>query len=196
MASSADEELPQLGDGDRGGVEHLGRQVTLLGDGARGRQVDSLDGVHRHLGQPVGLGGGHLFDLHAALDRAHRQVGAVGAVEQEGDVVLLGDVAGLGDEQLLDDVALDVEAEDVLGVLVGVVGGGGVFDAAGLAAAADLDLRLDHHRMTDLFRDGLGALGGVGDPTGRARDVVLGEQFLRLVLEKIHGLHVFVSAIR
>ena len=111
-----DEDLPQLGDGHRGGVEHLGGQVALLGDRTRERQVDTLDRIHRHLGQPVGLGGGHLFDLHAALDRAHRQVGAVGAVEQEGDVVLLGDVAGLGDQQLLDDVALDVQAEDVLGV--------------------------------------------------------------------------------
>ena len=112
----ADEDLPQLLDGHRGGVEHLGGQVALLGDGARERQVDTLDGVDGHLGEPLGLGGGDLFDLHAALDRAHRQVGAVGAVEQEGDVVLLGDVAGLGDQQLLDDVALDVQAEDVLGV--------------------------------------------------------------------------------
>ena len=95
-----DEDLPQLGDGDRGGVEHLGGQVTLLGDGAGGGDVDALDGVDRDLGQPFGLGRGDLFDLHAALDRAHGQVGAVGAIEQEGDVVLLSDVAGLGDQQL------------------------------------------------------------------------------------------------
>ncbi|COW19139.1 Uncharacterised protein [Mycobacterium tuberculosis] len=30
-----DEELPQLGDGDRCGVEHLGRKMTLFGDGPR-----------------------------------------------------------------------------------------------------------------------------------------------------------------
>ncbi len=110
----ADEDLPQLGDGHRGRVEHLGGQVALLGDRAGEGEVDALDGVDRDLGQPLGLGGGDLLDLHAALDRAHGQVGAVGAVEQEGDVVLLGDVAGLGDQQLLDDVALDVQAEDVL----------------------------------------------------------------------------------
>ena len=91
--------------------------MALLGDRAGERHVDTLDGVDGDLGQPLGLGGGDLFDLHAALDRAHGQVGAVGAVEQEGDVVLLRDVAGLGDQQLLHDVALDVQAEDVLRVL-------------------------------------------------------------------------------
>ena len=143
-----------------------------------------------HLGEPLGLGGGDLFDLHAALDRAHRQVGAIRAVEQEGDVVLLGDVAGLGDQQLLHDVALDVQAEDVLRVGEGVVGGGGVLDAAGLAAATDLDLCLDHHRLADFLGDRLGVRGVVGDPAGGGRDVVLGEQFLRLILEKIHVLTV------
>src|SRR6516225_4755293 len=63
-----DEKLPQLGDGDGGGIEHLGRQVAPFGDGTRGRQIDALHRVHRDLGQPFGLGRGNLFDLHAALD--------------------------------------------------------------------------------------------------------------------------------
>ena len=111
-----DEDLPQLRDGDGRGVEHLGGQVALLGDAARERDVDTLDGVDRNLGEPLGLRGGDLFDFHAALDRAHRQVGAVRTVEQEGDVVLLGDVLRLRDQQPLHDVALDVEAQDVLRV--------------------------------------------------------------------------------
>ena len=129
-----------------------------------------------------------LFDLHATFHRAHGQVGAVGAIEQEGDVVLLGDVAGFGHQKLLDDMALDVEAEDALGVVVGVVGGRGVFHAAGLAPATDLDLRLHHDGLADLLGDGLRALSGVGDPARCRRDIVLGEQLFRLVLEKIHGL--------
>src|SRR5271167_1169182 len=182
-----DEDLPQLGDGDRRSVEHLGRQVALFGDRAGECHVDTLDRVHRDLGQPLGLGRRDLFDLYAALHRAHGEVGAVGAVEQEGDVVLLGDIAGLGDQQLLHDVALDVQAEDVLRVFVSVLGGGGVFDATGLAAAADLDLRFDHYRGADLGGDFLRALGGVGGSTGRGGDVVLYEQFFGLILEKIHG---------
>ena len=111
-----DEQLPQFLDCHRGRVEHLGGQVALLGDRPGERPVDTLDGVDGHLGEPLRLGRRDLFDLHAALDRAHGQVGTVRAVQQEGDVVLLGDVARLGHQQLLDDVALDVEAEDVLGV--------------------------------------------------------------------------------
>ena len=184
----ADEDLPELLDGHRGGVEHLGRQMALLGDRPGGGQVDTLDSVHGHLGEALRLGCGHLFDLHAALDGAHRQVGPIRPIQQEGDVVLLGDVTGLGDQQLLDDVALDVQAQDVLGVGVGVLGGRGELDAAGLTATACLDLRLHHDRPADLLGDGLGVLGGVGDPPGRGRNIVLGEQFLRLVLEKVHRL--------
>ena len=110
------EDLPELLDGHGRGVEHLGGQMALLGDRAGLGLVDAGDGVDRDPGQRLGLLDGELLDLHAALDRAHGQVGAVGAVEQEGEVVLLGDVAGLGDQELLDDVALDVQAEDVLGV--------------------------------------------------------------------------------
>src|SRR6185437_15215817 len=72
-----------------------------------------------------------------------------------------------------------------------VVGGGGKLDATSLAAAADLDLRLDHHRTADLFGDGLGALGGLGHPARGAGHVVLGEKFLGLIFEKVHGLTVF-----
>ena len=94
------------------------------------------------------------------------------------------------DQQLLDDVALDVQAEDVLRVGECVVGGGRVLHAAGLAAAAGLDLRLDHHGLADFLGDRLGVLRGVGHPAGRGRHVVLGEQFFRLVFEEIHGLTV------
>ncbi len=97
--------------------------MALLGDRAGGLQIDTLHGVDGDLGEALGLGCGDLFDLHAALDRAHGQVGAVGAIEKEGDVVLLRDVTGLGDQQLLDDVALDVEAKDVGGMGLRVVRG-------------------------------------------------------------------------
>ena len=68
-----------------------------------------------------------------------------------------------------------------------VVGGGRVLNAAGLAAATGLHLRLDHDGPTDFLGDGLGALRGDGHPTRRAGHVVLGEQLFRLVFEEIHG---------
>ncbi len=77
------------------------------------------------------------------------------------------------------------------GVGEGVLGGRGVLDAAGLAAAAGLDLGLDHHGLADFLGDGLGVLRRIGDPARGGGNVVLGEQFLRLVLEKIHGLTVW-----
>ncbi len=68
-------------------------------------------------------------------------------------------------------------------------GGGRVLHAAGLAAAADLDLSLHHDRLTDLLGDRLGVLGRVGDPAGSGGgDVVLGEQLFRLIFEEIHEL--------
>ena len=68
---------------------------------------------------------------------------AVRAVQQDREVVFGGNVRAGRDHDLLDDVALDVEAEDRLGLLVGLIGGVGELDAAGLAAAAGLHLRLD-----------------------------------------------------
>jgi O-succinylbenzoate synthase len=103
-------------------------------------------------GDGVGVGDRHLLDLHAALGREHAQVQLVRAVQGEAGVVLLGDVRGVLDPQPLDHVALDVEAEDVAGVQPGLVRVRGQLDAARLAAAPDLHLRLDDDRVA----------GGVG----------------------------------
>ena len=190
----ADKHLPQLRDGHRRRIEHLGGKMALLGDRTGEGHVDTLNGVHRDLGQPIRLGGGHLLDLHPALHRAHGEVGAVGPVEQEGDVVLLGDVAGLGHQQFLHDVALDVQAQDVRGVGEGVVRGGRVFDTPRFAATSRLDLSFHHDRSADLLGDRLGVLRGGRYPAGCGGNVMLGEQFLRLILEKVHGLSAGLSA--
>src|SRR5699024_3426352 len=130
---------------------------------------------------------GQLLDLHSAFLGAHGHVGAVGAVEEDGEVVLLCDVGTLGDHHLFGDVALDVESQDVLGTCFGLVGVLGHLDAAGLPAATDLDLRLHD--------DGSAAegLGGRLRFFWRRRDLglehgysVLLEQVTCLILEKIH----------
>ena len=75
--------------------------------------------------------------------------------------------------------------EDRLGVLLGLVGRLGELDAAGLAAAAGLDLRLDDDDA-ELLGGGPGLGRGVGDDAESDRDIVLGEELLRLILHQIH----------
>ena len=126
------------------GVE-LGGQRPTRGSGL-GEPVDRVD---PDLGDGVGVRLGHRLDLDAALGRQHAEVLLGRTVEREAGVVLLGDVGGVLDPDDLDDVALDVEPEDVAGVLAHLVGVGGELDAAGLAAPADVHLGLDDHRVAD-----------------------------------------------
>jgi hypothetical protein len=87
----------------------------------------------------------------------------------------------------VDGVALDVHAEDLLRVLVGLVGGLGDLHAAGLAAAADLDLRLDDGDAADLLGGGLCFFGGGRDDALEHGHAVLLEQVACLVFEQVHG---------
>src|SRR5262249_52034987 len=90
-----------------------------------------------------------LLDLDATLPGEHPEVLLCRAVEGEGGVVLLLDVAGLLDPDDVDGVALDVHADDVGRVLAGLGLVVGELDAAGLAAPAHLDLRLHDDRVAD-----------------------------------------------
>ena len=116
--------------------------------------------VDGDLGDGLGvLVGGHL-DLDAALDGGDAEVVAVGPVDEEGEVVLLGDVGRRGDQHPVDGVALDVHAEDLAGLGDRVLRVLGQLDAAGLAAAADLDLRLDDHPASPLASAAAAASSG------------------------------------
>ena len=120
----------------------------------------------------------------------------VRAVDQHRQVQLLGDVGGFGDQHAVDRqrhagglVGLHLGAEHRLArSLAHVVEGLDQLDAAGLAAAAGMDLRLDH---PEVAADGLGRLdrlvGRAGDAPGRHRDAVVGEQLLGLVFVEVHA---------
>src|SRR5690606_5743532 len=77
--------------------------------------------------------------------------------------------------------------EHALGVLAHLVQGPGQLDAAGLAAAAGVDLRLDH---PEVAVDGLGGLDRLlwraGDAPGGNGNAVVGEQLLGLVFVEVH----------
>jgi hypothetical protein len=107
----------------------------------------------------------------------------------------LADVGRLGDQHSFDRhrpagrlVGDHAGAEHRLGGFAHLVDGLDQLDAAGLAAAAGVDLRLDHPVVA---ADGLGGFGrlagGTGDAPGRNGDAGLGEQLLGLVLVEIHG---------
>ena len=68
--------------------------------------------------------------------------------------------------------------------LVGVVG---QLDAAGLAAAADLHLRLDHDRVADALGGGDGVVDRGDGLAGADRDAVAGEELLALVFVQVQG---------
>ena len=118
---------------------------------------------------------GDLLDVHAAHPREHhhRLLGA--AVEHDRGVVLLVDLGGLLDVELVDREAADVHPEDGLGVLLGLLAVVRELDPARLAAAADQDLGLDHARVAERL-GGLDRLlhGGRGTAL-RDGDAVLGE---------------------
>ena len=158
-----------------------------LGDLDRLLLVDAGQRVDRDAGEGLGTLDRELLDLHAALDAAEREVGAVRAVEQHREVVLLVDARALRDHDALDDVALDVEAEDRLRRLERLVGGLGDLDAAGLAAAAGLDLGLDDDDAADLLGCCPHLFGGVRDDAGEHRHLVLLEKVSCLVLVQIHS---------
>ena len=135
----------------------------------------------------VRVSGGDLLDVDPAPCGQHQQVLLGGAVEGEAGVVLLGDVGGALDPQALDDMALDVHAEDVPGMGAHLVGVVGELDPAGLATSADLDLGLDDDRISGGFRLGDGLVDGQGDAAWAHRDAIAGEVLLALVFEEIHA---------
>jgi hypothetical protein len=60
-------------------------------------------------------------------------------------------------------------------------------DAAGLAAAADLDLRLDGTGEADVLRGGDGLVDRARRASVWDGDSVTGKQLLALIFEEVHG---------
>jgi hypothetical protein len=147
-----DKSLVELPD-DRGDLLLL---VGILDAGAvdqppRLPRLEALERIDVQPDERVRRGRSHLLDVHAPLGREHEEGRLHTAVERDREVVLLRDVGGLLDPELLDDVAADVEAENVAGTRLGLLGRVSQLDAAGLAAAAGEHLRLDDHGAAELL---------------------------------------------
>ena len=114
----------------------------------------------------------------------------VRTVQQDREVVFGGDVRTNRNHDLLHDVALNVEAEDRLSLLVGLVGGVSEFDATSFAAATRLHLSLDNQQggtlRQQLARTLTRLLGGRRQAVVKHGHPVPLEHLPSLVLVKIH----------
>ena len=155
-------------------------------EAARDPGLEALERVDVQAHERVGIVRGDLFDLDAALRREHEQRLLGAAIEGDREVVLLRDLGRALDPDLLDDVAANVEADDLLRLLLRVRRIVGELHAAGLAAAAREHLSLDDDRAADLLR-------GLPGLLRRRRETPLGdgdpeplEELLALVLVEVH----------
>ena len=120
-----------------------------------------------------------LLDVHAAFGARHQADALRHAVDDHADVELLADVGALLDQQpphLLPAgaglVGDELHAEDLAREIAHLVDRARELDAAALAAAAGMDLRLDDpHRAAERLRGGNGLVDaeagmprGVGTP--------------------------------
>ena len=139
-------------------------------EATRDPRLVSFERVDVQADERVGIVRRDFFDLDAALRGEHEERLLGAAIERDREVVLLRDVGRLLDPERLDDVAADVEADDVLGLLLGVCGILGELDATRLAAAAGQHLSLDDNLAADLLRSGARLFGRPGNAPVGDRD--------------------------
>ena len=141
---------------------------------------------------------GHLLDLHPSGLRCHKDQLARGAVEHNTQVELAFDRRGLLDEKPLHLLALgsglvglERHAQNVLGVLLGLLARPGHLHAAAFAAASGVDLRLHRHARgafgKQLARHVVGFFQRVGNFALGHGDAVLRQDFFSLIFVDFHS---------
>jgi hypothetical protein len=133
------------------------------------------------------------LDLHAALRGRHDHREAETAVEGDAEVELLVDVERFLDQDLAHDAPLGAglvrdegHPEDLLRQLAGFVRVVRELDAAALAAAAGVDLRLDDDAAAELLRGLPCFVGIVDDDSARRRHSVAAKNLFCLILVNLH----------
>ena len=147
-----------------------------------------------------GLGslGRHDFDLHASGLRGHEDQPAGRAIEHNAEIKLAVDGRRLLDQQPLHLLALRAglvryqrHAQDIFGVFLGFLAGAGHLDAAALAAASGVNLRLDDDARgaagKELASGRRGLFEGVGHFAAGHGDAVFCKDLLCLVLVNLHA---------
>jgi hypothetical protein len=142
----------------------------------------------------LGSLGRDFLDVHPAFARTHEDHALRSAVDDHRDVKLLADVGALFDQQPAHFlsfrpglVRFQLHAEDRVRVAAHLFAGLGDLDAAALAAAAGVDLRLhDPHLAAELVGRFHGLLDAEARDSARCRDTEFAEDFLRLVFVDLH----------
>ncbi len=161
---------------------------------ARLVRLQAPRGLERLLDDGIGVLRRDDLDLHAALPAHHHDGPADRAVERDPEVELLGDVQGLLDEDLLDLLPVraglvrhELHPEDLAGEGFRLLGALRELDAAALAAAPRVDLRLDDGAPAELLRDPTRLFRRVRHAPAGGGDAEPAENFFRLVFVDFHG---------
>ncbi|MCY1231521.1 hypothetical protein D9M72_439740 [compost metagenome] len=146
------------------------------------------------------------FDVHAAFSRNDESRTANGAVDQDREIKLALNVCAIFDVKTIDLLASfagllgdERVAEHVLGVSLGFIdregktnaalGVGGKFLELALAAAASMDLALDHvERARELLGSGFCLFCGEDRDTFRDRRAIALQESLGLIFMNVHGV--------
>ena len=139
--------------------------------------------------------GGEFFYADAADARGDRDDALGGAVEHERQVEFAPDLGAGLDINLLDDLALrarlhrhQARADHLVRDFLHFVLARAQLDAAGLAARAGMNLRLDDAgRRADLTVAGDRLRRAVGELAGGDLDAVSLQDFFRLIFVDVHG---------
>ena len=146
-------------------------------------QVDASNRVDLDAGQRVGALLSQLFNFHAALVAAQCEVGAVGAVQEHGEVKLLGNLGTGGHHHASNHVTFNVEAQNTLGRSLRLIRSFGDLHTTGLASATGLHLGFDDGDATHVTCGLEDLIGGVGDLAGEHGNTVRFEHVSSLILK-------------
>ena len=153
---------------------------------ARDPGLIALERVDVETHERVGVVRGDVLDLDTALGGEHEERLLRAPVERDRKVVLLRDVGGLLDPELLDDMAADVETDDLHRLLLGVGGILRELDPARLPPAARQHLGLDDDLRPELLGRHARLGGRQHKPSFGNRNAEPLEELLALILEKVH----------
>ncbi|CAB4573756.1 unannotated protein [freshwater metagenome] len=145
--------------------------------------------IHRidvQLHDCIGIALGDHFNFDATFSAQHQQVLLCSAIKRERCVVLLGDIACVFYPYALDDMALDVHAQDVSSVQTYLIGILCQLDSACLATTAHLHLCFHYNGVSRFVSSRDCLINSDSHIACRNRNVVASKILLALVFKKVH----------